>query len=52
MLDVYHAFYLSSLCAFAYVWTIVLYFAHLPVVDVRQYKGGAAEIFRFDLPID
>ena len=27
-------------------------FAHLPVVDVRQYKGGAAEIFRFDLLID
>ena len=26
-------------------------FAHLPVVDVRLYKGGAAEIFRFDLLI-
>ena len=27
-------------------------FTQLPVVDVRQYKGGAAEIFRFDLLID
>ena len=31
---------------------IVLYLHKLPVVDVRQYKGGAAEIFRFDLLID
>ena len=27
-------------------------FAHLPVVDVRLYKGGAAEIFPFDLLTD
>ena len=27
-------------------------FAQLPVVDVRQYKGGAAKNFRFDPLID
>ena len=34
------------------LWLIVPCFAQLPVVNVRQYKGGAAEIFRFDLLID
>ena len=43
---------MSSLCASAYVAVICTLFAQLPVVDVRLYKGGAAEIFRFDLLID
>ena len=33
-------------------WLNCTLFTQLPVVDVRLYKGGAAEIFRFDLPID
>ena len=37
----------SSLC-FGYCTL----FTQLPVVDVRLYKGGAAEIFRFDLLIN
>ena len=43
---------MSSLCASAYVAAICTLFAQLPVVDVRQCKGGAVEIFRFDLLID
>ena len=42
---------MSSLCTFAYVLVNCTLFTQLPVVDVRQYKGGAAEIFRFDLLI-
>ena len=42
---------MSSLCASAYVLFICTLFTQLPVVDVRLYKGGAAEIFRFDLLI-
>ena len=42
----------SSLCASAYVSVNCTLFAQLPVVDVRQYKGGAAEIFRFALLVD
>ena len=42
---------MSSLCASAYVAVICTLFAQLPVVDVRQYKGGAAKIFRFDLQL-
>ena len=42
---------MSSLCASAYVSVICTLFTQLPVVDVRLYKGGAAEIFRFDLLI-
>ena len=41
--------YMSSLCAYSYVLFICTLFTQLPVVDVRLYKGGAAEIFRFDL---
>ena len=44
--------YMSSLCAYSYVLFICTLFTQLPVVDVRLYKGGAAEIFRFDLLID
>ena len=40
------------LCASVVFLLLVHCFAHLPVVDVRLYKGGAAEIFRFDLLID
>ena len=43
---------MSSLCAPAYVLVKLYSVAQLPVVDVRLYKGGAAEIFRFDLLID
>ena len=43
---------MGSLCVSAYVSVNCTRFAQLPVVDVRQYKGGAAEIFRFDLLID
>ena len=43
---------MSSLCASAYVSVNCTLFAQLPVVDVRQYKGGAAKIFRFDLLMD
>ena len=43
---------MSSLCASAYISVNCTLFAQLPVVDVRLYKGGAAEIFRFDLLID
>ena len=43
---------MSSLCAPAYVLVICALFTQLPVVDVRLYKGGAAEIFLFDLLID
>ena len=43
---------MSSLCVSAYVLITCILYPQLPVVDVRIYKGGAAEIFRFDLPID
>ena len=43
---------MSSLCAYSYVLFICTLFTQLPVVDIRLYKGGAAEIFRFDLLID
>ena len=43
---------MGSLCVSAYVSVNCTRFAQLPVVNVRLYKGGAAEIFRFDLPID
>ena len=38
---------MSSLCASAYIPVNCTLFTQLPVVDVRRYKGGAAEIFRF-----
>ena len=40
------------LMCFSYVSVICTLFTQLPVVDVQLYKGGAAEIFRFELPID
>ena len=42
---------MSSLCAPVYVSVNCTRFAQLLVVDVRLYKGGAAEIFRFELLI-
>ena len=42
---------MSSLCVSTYALVNCTLFTQLPVVDVRQYKGGAAEIFRFDLLI-
>ena len=43
---------MSSICASAYVSVNCTLFARLPVMDVRIYKGGAAEIFRFCLLLD
>ena len=40
---------MSSFCASAYVSVNCTRFTQLPVVDVRLYKGGAAENFRFAL---
>ena len=43
---------MSFICASSCAMVNCTLFAHLSVENVRQYKGGAAEIFRFDLLID